>query len=150
MAPLRVDVRSRVRRAPLALRRIERLVAFALRAERVGSAYVQVELCGVRRIARVHEQLTGVRGDTDIVSLEHDRSAPGAPVVGEFWIAPEVAARHAKRLGHSAREEVARLVIHGVLHVLGADHPTDARREGSPMWRRQEHLLQKARRAGLI
>jgi probable rRNA maturation factor len=39
------------------------------------------------------------------------------------------------------REEVARLVVHGTLHVLGREHPEDEGRTRSPMWRRQERLL---------
>ena len=36
---------------------------------------------------------------------------------------------------------VAVLTIHGVLHILGHDHPTDATRLASSMWKRQERLL---------
>ena len=39
------------------------------------------------------------------------------------------------------RRELARLVVHGVLHVLGYDHPEDDDRERSPMWRRQEKIV---------
>jgi probable rRNA maturation factor len=35
------------------------------------------------------------------------------------------------------------LVVHGVLHTCGYDHPTDASRTTSPMWRRQETLLKR-------
>jgi probable rRNA maturation factor len=42
------------------------------------------------------------------------------------------------------REELLRLVVHGVLHVLGHDHPEDDARYTSPMWRRQERLLRSA------
>jgi ssRNA-specific RNase YbeY (16S rRNA maturation enzyme) len=35
-------------------------------------------------------------------------------------------------------------VVHGVLHVLGYEHPEDDTRYASPMWRRQELLLQRA------
>jgi probable rRNA maturation factor len=42
------------------------------------------------------------------------------------------------------REEIARLVVHGTLHVLGYDHPEDESRTASPMWRRQERLLAAA------
>ena len=41
------------------------------------------------------------------------------------------------------REELARLVVHGTLHVLGHDHPEDDSRLRSPMWRRQERLLRR-------
>jgi len=44
----------------------------------------------------------------------------------------------------SVREELARLVVHGTLHVLGHDHPAKGR-EASAMWKRQERLLAQAR-----
>jgi probable rRNA maturation factor len=42
----------------------------------------------------------------------------------------------------SVREELTRLIVHGVLHVLGHDHPDGDDRAESPMWRRQERLVQ--------
>jgi probable rRNA maturation factor len=39
------------------------------------------------------------------------------------------------------REEVTRLVVHGVLHVIGFDHPEGEERRASPMWRKQERLV---------
>ncbi|MGH7669133.1 MAG: rRNA maturation RNAse YbeY [Gemmatimonadaceae bacterium] len=39
------------------------------------------------------------------------------------------------------REELVRLVVHGTLHVLGYDHPDDASRLQSAMWKRQERLV---------
>jgi len=46
--------------------------------------------------------------------------------------------------GVSIREELARLVVHGTLHVLGYEHPETDARIGSPMWKRQERLLTRA------
>jgi probable rRNA maturation factor len=41
----------------------------------------------------------------------------------------------------SEREEIARLVVHGTLHVAGHDHPDGESRTRSPMWKRQERIL---------
>jgi probable rRNA maturation factor len=100
----------------------------------------------------LHRQLVGVAGVTDIVTLEHRRAGRGAPLVGEVYIAPEVAAAQARDLGVPLREEIARLVVHGVLHVLGWEHPHGdaAARARSPMWQRQERVLTAARRAGVL
>lgn len=144
-----MEVTSGGPRAALPRRAITGLATRVLRAEGVRHAHLAITLVDRLRIARLHRRFTGVPGVTDIVTLEHAH-APGAPVVGEVFIAPAVATANARALGVPAREELARLVVHGVLHSLGWSHPEGAQREASPMWRRQETLLRAARRAGLL
>ena len=67
-------------------------------------------------------------------------------MLGDVYIAPEVAADHATELEIEASEEVLRLVIHGVLHVLGHDHPEGEDRQSSAMFRLQEELLGRLQR----
>ena len=73
--------------------------------------------------------------------------AKGARVTGDIYIAPAVARLNAQAHGAGIREELLRLVVHGTLHVLGHEHPTDEARITSPMWRRQERLLERALRS---
>ena len=150
VAPPGVVVASDVPRLPLGRRAARALALHVLAAERVAGGHVAITFVGPARIAGIHRRLMGRRGATDIVTLEHARAAPGAPVVGEVWIAPAVARANATALGIGVREELARLVVHGVLHAVGWDHPEDDRRTRSPMWARQEALLRAARRAGVI
>jgi ssRNA-specific RNase YbeY (16S rRNA maturation enzyme) len=42
--------------------------------------------------------------------------------------------------------ELQRLVVHGVLHVLGYDHPEGSGRTRCAMWRRQEAYLRRVQR----
>jgi len=70
--------------------------------------------------------------------------AKGAPLTGDIYIAPAVARKNAVEHGAGIREELLRLVVHGMLHVIGYDHPVDDARYGSPMWKRQERLLRGA------
>lgn len=145
-----VEVRSHVGRLALPLTAAESLARLTLRLERAPRSWVTLEFCGNRRVAQRHRDITGVAGPTDIVTLEHNRDAPGAPVVGEVWIAPAVARTNARAYGVTLRMELARLVVHGVLHVLGHQHPEGAGRERSAMWRRQETILRAAVRQGVI
>jgi len=69
--------------------------------------------------------------------VHSDRSA----IVGDIYIAPDVARRNARDNGAGVRAELARLVIHGTLHVLGYTHSEGAERMTGEMWRRQEALL---------
>jgi len=64
-------------------------------------------------------------------------------LIGDIYIAPAIARAHAKRHRVTEREEAVRLVVHGVLHVVGLDHPDGAGRIVSPMWRRQEQLVRR-------
>ena len=61
--------------------------------------------------------------------------------MGDVYIGYEQAHRQAGELGFDPEEELVRLVVHGVLHVLGYDHPEGEDRTGSPMFERQEALV---------
>jgi probable rRNA maturation factor len=78
-------------------------------------------------------------GTTDVMAFP--LWAGDEPPLGDVYIGLQQAARQADALGVPLREELARLAIHGSLHVLGLDHPEDAAREDSEMWRVQERIL---------
>jgi len=54
-------------------------------------------------------------------------------------ISVETAARQAQRRGHSLREELQILLIHGLLHLLGYDHK-NSRREAIRMHRKEREV----------
>jgi ssRNA-specific RNase YbeY (16S rRNA maturation enzyme) len=49
--------------------------------------------------------------------------------------------KYPSRLGIPISQELARLVVHGTLHVAGHDHPEDDSRALSEMWKKQERIL---------
>ena len=67
------------------------------------------------------------------------------PLLGDIYISPEAARAFAREHGLDPEEEMLRLVIHGVLHLLGHDHPDGDARYASPMFRLQERLLAEVR-----
>jgi probable rRNA maturation factor len=145
---LAVSVSSEGVRPALSRERVAAIARHVLRAERVRSAMLSITFITRRAIARLNAEHVGHRGATDVISFGFAPAARSGPVVGDVYIAPEVARENALRHREGIRGETARLVIHGVLHVLGHDHPDDESREGSAMWRRQEALLRRVRRAG--
>lgn len=142
-----VDVATEDVRSPLARQRVRDIALAVLRAERVRDAMVSIALVSPRRIARLGRTHLGHAGPTDVISFAlGDATARNGrpPVIGDIYIAPAVARANAARYGGSVREEIARLVVHGTLHVLGYEHPEGDERTESPMWRRQEQLLERA------
>jgi len=134
-----VTVSSAVRRSPLSRAAAAALARRVLRAEGVRDAVLSLTFVGRRRIRSLNRRYLGRDRETDVIAF----ALPGAPgpLVGDVYCSPDAAARAARRFGVSAREELRRLVVHGVLHVLGLDHPEGPGRTRGAMWARQEQLL---------
>jgi probable rRNA maturation factor len=129
-------------RAPLSRQRIATLARLVLHAEGVRNAVVSIALLSSRAIARMNRTHLRHSGPTDAIAFPL-RSAESAVVLGDIYVCPAVVRANAARYGVSASEECGRVVTHAILHVLGWDHPDDAERTYSAMWRRQEALLRR-------
>ena len=95
-------------------------------------------------IASLNAAHRGKRGTTDVLSyslVEGAHAGHRAELLGDVVIAVGVAWRQARELRRPLNDELLRLLIHGVLHLLGFDHQAaaDARR-----MRRKERALWKA------
>ena len=75
--------------------------------------------------------------DADGFVLPSEEATP----VGEIVISYPQAARQAREGKRLIRAEMALLIVHGVLHLLGYDH-ADAKQENH-MWARQDQVLAK-------
>ena len=124
--------------------RVASLAESVLRTEGARHALVSIAFVTERKIAALNREHLDHRGPTDVISFGFAAVGRGDEVVGDIYIAPAVAARNAREHGRGVREELLRLVAHGVLHVLGHDHPDGEARYSSPMWRRQERLVRSA------
>lgn len=144
-ARLAVDVSSDGVRSPLGADRVRELVRKALKRSKVRDAMISVAFVPNRKMAKLNREHLGRSGPTDVISFGFGPTGPHGAVVGDVYIAPDVARKNAKEFGAGVREEVARLVVHGTLHVLGRDHPEGRGRTASRMWAEQEKLVRNAR-----
>ena len=138
------NVSSTVRRAGIAPARVRDLVERTLRSEKIKDAMVSVAFVGRGAIAAINWKYLRHKGPTDVISFGMGRDAPGMPAVGDIYICPDVARQNARRNNVPLRQELARLIVHGALHVAGHDHPMDETRTQSPMWKKQERILATA------
>ena len=84
---------------------------------------VHVLLAGDATLRRLNRQFRGKKTATDVLSFPAGDARLG--VAGDLAISLETAARQATRFGHSLRDEVRVLLLHGVLHLAGFDHEAD-------------------------
>jgi len=78
-------------------------------------------------IATLNAEHLGESGPTDVLAFPLDdpsetRPAGMVALLGDVVVCPSVAQRYAEANGRSTEHELALLVVHGVLHVLGHDH----------------------------
>ncbi|MDA8072820.1 MAG: rRNA maturation RNase YbeY [Actinomycetota bacterium] len=113
-------------------------------------------------IAELNTRFLGRSGSTDVLAFPIDDepavagrspdqggAGPGGVVaeddvpllLGDVVLCPAVASRHAEEHGVGLDDEVALLVVHGLLHLLGMDHEDAG--EAEQMERREQELLDR-------
>ena len=130
-------------RIPVSRDRVAAAVRAVLRSERVRDALLSITFVSnpvIRSLNRAHLKRRGV---TDVISFGFRRASPASPILGDIYIAPDVARASARANKVTVSEEIVRLVVHGTLHVLGYDHPEGDTRTRSAMWRKQERLVER-------
>ena len=88
------------------------------------SGEVYVLLTGDVEVKRLNRAFRGKNKPTDVLSFPAADEAEG--IAGDLAISLETALRQATEHGHSLRDEVRILLLHGLLHLSGEDHETDA------------------------
>ena len=97
----------------------------ALEGRRAGD--VTVVLTGDAELRELNRRWRGLDRATDVLSFSYD-GAPARAVSGDLVISLDRLAEQARRFRVSRGEELARLVIHGALHLAGLDHHRAAER----------------------
>jgi probable rRNA maturation factor len=145
IAPMPVTVT-----APTPLRRLttplKALVALTLKLEGRRTGEIGIRLTGDDELREVNRRWRGIDRATDVISFAYDEDEPDAarrPVAGDLVISMDRVREQAKRYRVTAGAELARLVIHGTLHLGGHDHARSAERE---RMRRRENAVLKAAR----
>lgn len=96
-------------------------------------------------IHQLNREYRQVDRPTDVLSFALEEAGgpkppPDAPrMLGDVVISVETALRQAEERGHADEAELGLLMAHGLLHLLGFDHDTAARKK--KMWARQAELL---------
>jgi len=129
-----------------------RIAQTVLKAEEVAPPYeVSLVFTDSETVKQLNRDYRGVDEPTDVLAFymlpqkggDSSFALPpdGVTRLGEVIISYPQAAEQAKEQGHSPERELALLVIHGILHLLGYDH--EEPEEESKMREREIELLER-------
>jgi rRNA maturation RNase YbeY len=100
------------------------------------TAELGFHLVGTAEMARVNFQFLGHEGSTDIITFDHGSTADH--LHGECFISVADAEKQAAEFGRPWTEELARYLIHGILHLQGYD---DLEPDVRKVMKREENRL---------
>ena len=105
---------------------LKQIVGALLAELKITEAELGVHLVGAKEMARVNWQFLQHEGSTDVITFDHaekreTESERQNKLHGELFICMDDAVSQAKEFGASWQSEIARYIVHGVLHLLGHD-----------------------------
>ncbi|HEX2155046.1 MAG TPA: rRNA maturation RNase YbeY [Acidimicrobiia bacterium] len=115
---------------------------------------VSVILVGEEEMAGYNRRFLNRSGATDVISLPIEDAVPGRPpgsvvggpppMLGDVILAPSYIRRQASELEVDFHDEMALMVVHGLLHLLGYQHDSDE--DANRMEQRERSILEAAGR----
>jgi len=136
----RDDAEDLPRLSGLSMNAVSSLVAHVLEAEKVAAGEVDIVFCGDDRITELNHEWLDREGPTDCIAFDLREEKDSTLVEGEIYIDLSQAERQAPEFGVTLDEELRRLVIHGLLHLLEYTD-TGSPAEADLMKERQESLV---------
>jgi probable rRNA maturation factor len=137
-----VDVRTRGIRRAVDPRTIRRRAEKLLLALGLPDAELSILLCTDDLIAELNAEYRGIDRSTDVLSFPLDEAPDtggGHRMLGDIVVSIDTARVQALRHRHRLLDELTFLLVHGLLHLIGYDHRTDA--DADRMDRRARELL---------
>lgn len=119
-----------------------RVAEEALRLENYGDSDVTISIQSDEALKTLNAQFMGVDAPTDVLSFTMDFFDPETEnhYLGDIIISYPRAEEQALTAEHPTENELALLIVHGILHLVGYDHGTEE--EKDKMWKIQQDILQ--------
>jgi probable rRNA maturation factor len=107
---------------------VRRAALAAWKAAGSGAAELSVQLSDDAEVRRLNREYRGKDSPTNVLSFSAaDDGAPGRPrLLGDVVLALETLQIEAAEQSKSLGDHLSHMTVHGVLHLLGHDHETEA------------------------
>ncbi|NBS34988.1 MAG: rRNA maturation RNase YbeY [Methylocystaceae bacterium] len=90
---------------------------------------ISVTYCDDAAITQLNAQWRGKNAPTNVLSFPTPGLLEEKQLLGDIIIAYQTVTREAKEFGRPLSNYIGHMLIHGVLHLVGYDHETDAEAE---------------------
>ena len=140
---------------PIPMQSLSDLVGIVMEAEGLErDTVIDLTFVGEAAMTELNQTHMNKTGSTDVLSFPIEEAQQGIPPrrdpagppvhLGDVFVCPRVVAANATKTDVSFSDELALVVVHGVLHLLGYDHVDDA--DPELMEGRERSILQQVGR----
>lgn len=137
------NIYATVHRIGISRSLVTHTVACVLKEEARMDSSVSIHFVGLHKMKTLNYRYRGKDAPTDVLSFGTQGELIGTENdLGDLFLCVPYVKEQAKRFGVSYREECLRMIIHGVLHLLGYDHQEE--NEAKIMFEKQESLLARS------
>ncbi len=122
---------------------LDKIINRTLKLEKVKSANLSIVFIDDDLMHELNKKYRGIDRTTDVLSFafeDNNKICYNIRQLGEIYISIPQMIKQAKEYHHSEKRELAFLVVHGLLHLLGYDH-TKGIEEEKIMFSKQELVL---------
>lgn len=121
----------------------EKISETILNGEKDKKAEISLAIVDSRKIRILNKKYRKKDKATDVLSFQYDvPSLWNKDFLGEIIICPQIVKKNAKELGGTFGREMNKVLIHGILHLLGFDHEKN-NKEAKIMQNKEDFYLNK-------
>ena len=119
---------------------LKKVAETVLKREGKKNFYLSIALIGVSRIKKLNKKYLKRDYPTDVLVFPETESYLKINNLGEIVICPQVVKKNAKKFKLTFKKELSKILIHGILHLLGYDHEK-SKKEAEKMERKENYYL---------
>ena len=129
-------------KCPITANSVKKIVLSVGKKNKKIKGIIEVGIIGEKRIKKLNNIYRGIDKTTDVLSFAwQEESKVQGEYLGQIFICYPQIQKQAKEYKVTIKEEFTRMLIHGLLHIIGYDH--EKKKEAEKMFSLQEKELAK-------
>lgn len=129
MSTYKIKVANSLPDQRVAVRLLKSLAAMVLAGENIDRADIQINLVDDAYMIQLNRTYLKKESTTDVLSFDLTEDTPAAGLEGEIYIGLEQVKRQAADYQVTFENELQRMVVHGILHLVGYDDGSTSERQ---------------------
>jgi probable rRNA maturation factor len=140
---MEIIINKNVKNVNFCGKKIRKIVEYILKKERKSQFSLSINFVGETKIKSLNKQYRDKDSVTDVISfaLQDGKQILEIYELGDIFICHKQIKKQSKEFGVSYKEEMVRVLVHGVLHLLGYDHKN--KKDEKRMFFKQEKMVKE-------